>query len=279
MSSIINMERTCGELNLPMCKIITDKHCKYTSRAGDLDIVEVESPSAVALLSVALICSFRLLINTKRHYAAVGRKELAHFFYLYIGALAIDILLISGWQLEKYTHVYLTTVQLSLANTAIFSLFLGGLTSVVLSDVGILKSIVILRVASFAYFLVCGSVILSSLVAKSGSVLFFFLLIINLVICTMYVVSQLALLIKNNSEVWAYGTLSIAAIFFSLGSTVLFYGSEHIAMLSERYLDGLFFFHLFMFCAIIMVHKYWLSICDFEAECASLVIDNDDLKF
>lgn len=278
MGSLVNMDHTCDEVNLPLCRIIKDTQCNYTSRKGSLGISEVSSPAAVALLSVALLCSLRLLLNTKRHYAAVGRKELVLFFYLYIGALSIDILLISGIELDQYVYIYLTTMQLSLTNTAIFALFLGGLTSVALPNVGLLKSIIVLRISSFAYFLICGSLILSSLISKSGAILFFTLLIANLLISVLYVISQLVLLIRSNSEVWAYGTLSIAICFFSLGSAVLFYGSEHIAMLSERYLDGLFFFHLFMFCTIIMVHKYWLSICDFEAECASLVIESEGTK-
>lgn len=275
--SILNLDHTCAEVDLPLCRVIKSQACRYTSRKGSIGIMDVQSPSTVILLMVALLCSLRLLVNTKRHYAAIGRKELVLFFYMYIGCLAIDTVLISGVELDKNAYTYLTTMQLSLASTALFSLFVSGITSVVFSDIGMFKSIVVVRVLSFAYFLVIGACTLAGLVSKNGMLLFFVHFVLNFIVSMCYIVSQLVLLAKNDSEVWAYGTLSVAAMFFVPAVTVLLYGAKHVAYLSERYLDGLFVFHLFMFCTIIMVHKYWLSTCDFEAECASLVLDTDEI--
>ncbi|KAL0265776.1 UNVERIFIED_CONTAM: hypothetical protein PYX00_011491 [Menopon gallinae] len=253
--SILNLDHTCREVDLPLCRVIKAQACKYTSRKAPIGAMDVHSPSTVALLLVALLCSLRLLVNTKRHYAAIGRKELVLFFYMYIGCLSIDTILISGIELESTVYTYLTTMQLSLAATALFSLFVSGITSAVFSDIGILKSIVVVRVLSFVYFLVVGAVTLAGLVSKNGVVLFFLLFVLNLCIALCYIVSQLILLTRNDSEVWAYGTLAVAAMFFVPAVAVLLYGANHVSFWSERYLDGLFVFHLFMFCTIIMVHK------------------------
>lgn len=275
--SILNLDHTCNEVDLPLCRVIKTHTCKHTSRKGPIGVMDVQSPSTVIFLLIALLCSLRLLVNTKRHYAAIGRKELVLFFYMYIGCLSIDTVLISGLEMDRNAYTYLTTMQLSLASTALFSLFVSGITSVIFSDIGVFKSIVVVRVLSFVYFLVVGASTLAGLVSKNGVMLFFVLFVLNFFIALCYLVSQLVLLIRNDSEVWAYGTLSVAAMFFAPAVTVLLYGAKYVAFWSERYLDGLFVFHLFMFCTIIMVHKYWLSTCDFEAECASLVLDTDEI--
>lgn len=272
---VMNLDHTCSEVNLPLCRIIKSDASKYVGRRGLVEIMDIESPATVAFLVFAVTCTLRLLVNTQKHYAAIGRKEFCFFFYLYLGSLLVDIPLVSGLTAEDMsTHIYLTTIQLSFACTALFSLLVGGITSSILTNIGFFKSIVIVRALSFGYFLVSGSIILGGLLADNGGLLFMILFALNALMAGAYVVTQFTLLVRMNSEVWAYGTLSIACIFFTLAVTILFYGSEPLAFMSDRYMDGLFVFHLFIFCTIIMVHKYWLSICDFEAECASIVVEN-----
>ncbi|EQB61631.1 putative glucose na cotransporter [Vairimorpha apis BRL 01] len=65
---------------------------------------------------------------------------------------------------------------------------------------------------------------------------------------------------------------SIAFTFFMLSVVFLVVGSHLIAILTDKYLDNLFFYNLFVFCAVVMVHKFWLSVCDYEVECLLLEV-------
>lgn len=73
-------------------------------------------------------------------------------------------------------------------------------------------------------------------------------------------------------EIWVTGTLNIATLFMIIAIINLCVGGYFISWLSNGYLDSLFFFHLFSFCTVVMIHKYWLSICNDEAECTFLVM-------
>lgn len=83
---------------------------------------------------------------------------------------------------------------------------------------------------------------------------------------------QISKLRKINSDIWAYGILGIIFMFYVLFIAQTFVAADVIGVVSERNLDSLFFISLFMFMMVMMIHKYWLSTCDFELECLSLGI-------
>jgi hypothetical protein len=93
---------------------------------------------------------------------------------------------------------------------------------------------------------------------------------LNTMSVIFYIMTQTGKLKKTNSDIWAYGLLSIIFLFYALSTVHMFVGAEIIAILTERNLDSLFFVSLFTFLMVMMVHKYWLSTCDFELECLSL---------
>lgn len=98
---------------------------------------------------------------------------------------------------------------------------------------------------------------------------------VNLGLVVIFMIFQFFMLKKLKTDIWAYGTLLIGFVFFLFSVVTMFFGSVFVAFLSDRYLDGLFFYHLFVFCAIIMMHKFWLSVCENEAECGVLKIDKN----
>lgn len=265
---IFTMSYTCTRINLPICRVFHKTGCLQNSRSVELPFFVLYSPATITFLITATLCAIHFLRATNRHYAALGRKEFALFFQIYILTLLCDIFLVS----TQSTNRAVILVEFCLASTCSATLFLGGLMPVIFADVGFFKGIVVLRSCAFAYFLA----LLLILSAAPIGLMVFCALIISAIFVLLYGISQLILLVRSDAEVWAYGTLAVSSAFFLIGAIFLGIGAELATFLSERYLDGLFFFHLMMFCSVIMVHKYWLSICDFEAECAPLIKDEDE---
>lgn len=272
---ILNLNRTCSEVNLPLCKAINKANCKYTGRCGDISIIKIQSPMTTILLLIVLLSGARMMKNTKRHYAAVGRKEFVLFIYMYLSAILVELVLATESTLLAPYLPHLVTMQLTLSSTALFVLLLGGITPHVFITIGFFKSIVVLKILSLVYFIVHGSLVSFSISAGNDVMLFVVQFVGCLVMAVLFIATQLFILYTNDAEIWAYGTLTIAAVFFALSGVVLLWGGYYIAYVSERYMDSFFFFHLAVFSSALMVHKYWLSICDFEVETAALMFGDE----
>lgn len=271
MNSILN--HFCTEMDLPFCRVFNIKPCKYTSRTATLFNINIFSPSTLILLFTMIFCTIRMLRNVKHHYLANGRKEMKTFFYLYLTAIIIDTILISRIiSFSSEITLLITALQLSLVSTTLFCLIVGSITTLYLFSYHLLSGNVITNVLSAAYLLVVTPVIYTALLEKISELFIATVFILNAVYAICYIFFQFYTLNFLCSEIWAYGTLLISATFFILGTIPLIYGSTLIAQLTERYLDGLFFFHLFMFCSIIMMHKFWLSICESEVECTPITV-------
>ncbi|KAF7682957.1 Chitin synthase export chaperone [Astathelohania contejeani] len=269
---ILNMTQTCKEMDLPICRVLKNSVPLYTARPLEILSLRIYSPATILLLCFTIISTLWIIPKVNKHYSAIGRKELMMFFYLYIISAMLEMVLISNLldSVNSGLIIYLISLQISFANSAFFCLFVGAVTAnIFLGGVGI-ASLVIVRIATAIYFLVSLAVIFSSLIEKNSIIIFGATFIVNGMFAIAYVLVQSLRLINMDAEVWAYGTLGIAFLFFCLGVIPMFYGSKYIAYVSERYLDGVFFFHLFIFSSILMIHKFWLSTCENEAECTDL---------
>ncbi|KCZ75979.1 hypothetical protein H311_03032, partial [Anncaliia algerae PRA109] len=229
------------------------------------------SPSTIVLLACAIITIMHLIRRTRKYHTLFSKNEFVLFFYLYLTSIFLDIILISNYLKDNTTFMYVLIAQLSFSCTALVSLLIGNITSKLFDSIQAFRSITIARILCSIYFIIVYPFLFVAIKNKNATLLFIFLVFVNLGIVLVYLIYQIILLRVSEAEVWAYGTLSVAVVFFSIGCTFLFYGSNIIAFLSERYLDGYFFFHLFIFCTVLMIHKYWYSISDNEIECADLL--------
>lgn len=277
---ILNLKHTCTELELPLCKILHDTPTEYAGRTTKILATRISTPYTLMLLITMVIFTIRMLKSVNTHYSGVGRKEMKTFFYLYMTAIILDIFLISNVLefLGKDLHLILVCIQLGFVGTSIFCLFVGSVTTVWMFTYARFSSTVVTRVLSTAYFIVLVSGLYITLITKNSIVFVSLIFAINMLWLFCYTCFQLYMMRQIGSEVWAYGTLFIAGVFFATGCIPLFFGCKYIAILTERYLDGLFFLHLFYFCAIIMIHKFWLSVCEDEVECTALLIKNSKYK-
>jgi hypothetical protein len=81
-----------------------------------------------------------------------------------------------------------------------------------------------------------------------------------LICATVYTVSQLILVFRTLDDRWPLGDIVFGAAFFTIAQVILFAFSTQICDAIKHYIDGLFFFHLCMLLAVMMVYKYWDSI-------------------
>ncbi|KAG0442274.1 Chitin synthase export chaperone [Dictyocoela muelleri] len=272
---VINLDHTCYLLNLPICRLVKPTNTPFTSRGISILNLYIPSLANLCLILIISICVIRLIINTKKMYSGIGRNELSFFFYLYLSLNIIELLLLSDVLLNIQPKLFkmLVPFELSIMNTCFFSLLLGNFLSTTFMRMKFLSPLNILRFLSAAYS--TGFVVLFFYLVKLKNcvLIFAFTFGVNVFIAFLYYLKQLVSIKSLNLEIWVFWTLNIALAFFMLTGLPLFIGGEILAWLTNGYLDGLFFFHLFGFCTVVMIHKYWLSICSDEAECTFLIMN------
>ncbi|EJW05223.1 hypothetical protein EDEG_00688 [Edhazardia aedis USNM 41457] len=278
MSNFVLMKYICKQMNLPCCQILYGSILEYSARSEIFRLITISNPATIILLIAIIFCTIRIIKRVRKSYTSTGRREMILFFYFYLYSITLEAINLTGF-LSKFVPdatTYYTAVQLAFANTSVLALIIGSsFSSISILDYGFSAGKALKIGCFFALFVY---VILSAFVltTKNGLVLFLEIIVINSIFFLVYIFIQFKRLINKRREIWAYGNLTVAVSFFLMGTIPMFYGASIIAWLSDRYLDSLFFFHLFIFCAIIMVHKLWLSTSEDEEDCVPLKIR--DLK-
>lgn len=272
MDEVVN--HVCSQTELPLCKILSKSPTEFVSRSYTIGRIRICSPSTLILLITVFLCTLRMINSVKFHYSAVGRKEMRTFFYIYIASILLDMLLISKLFVSGNELIYtiLLATQLALTNTCIFCLLIGSVTTLYMISYSFLSGSTITAIFSFAYFMTILPLIYFALSLRNHELFFIIVFALNGALILAYLYLQFHTMKILNTEVWAYGTVFLSFVFFIMAIVPLFYGCSLIALLTERYFDGLFCFHLFIFCAIMMIHKFWLSICENESECTPLIV-------
>jgi hypothetical protein len=268
----IIMDQACVGTSFPMCKYVSNHVCTYASRTSFTFGLKLSAPCTVTLLVCAMFCIGKMINHVKCLCSAIGRKEMTLFFYIYFAATLLETILVGMKSMFRdHAHLFLTTLQVSLTNLGFFSLSAGSYTTDMFVGPFGMKVGSMLYLVSLAYFIVAGAFVYAALILSNALVIFLVFFCLNTLFYLIYFVKQLRRLRRTDGEVWAFGTLFIAFLCYVLAMTVAFVGGDLIALLSDKYFDSLFFYHLFNLCSFIMVHKYWLSVYDYEVEC--LVLD------
>lgn len=263
-------EYICSQVDFPICKALSIEPTKYASAEKSLGGAEFRSPYTLALLLVTTLCAVRMITHINSLYASIGRGEMRTFFGLYIFANVLQLLLIG---FENYLlgplYMFITIIQTSLQSTMYFALFTAGITIDRIYGIFSMKSSVFMIVLTSIYLMIISSfVFMCCTIGNEYVIIITFS--INIMSLIFYIFLQISKLKRTNSEIWSYGILAIIFLFCALATAHMFTGADLIALLTERNLDNLFFINLYSFIMIMMVHKYWLSTCDFELECLAL---------
>ncbi|ADM11160.1 glucose/Na cotransporter-like protein [Encephalitozoon intestinalis ATCC 50506] len=267
------IDRVCSEASFPMCEHLSSEICKSTSRGFLFFKTKVSSPTTVILLIIALLSATRMIRHVKALCSSVGRKEMLVFFYLYLGSAALEAVLVGSKEfISKHTHLFLTSIQLSLYTSAFFSLFVGSITVDMFTRIFGLGATTLLKISTGIYSVGIGTVIFTGLSTSSKELTSVPFFVLNPLFFFLYMIFQVKRLRKTDGEVWAYGTLIISTACFLIANTFSFLGSRVIGLMTDRYFDNLFFYHFFILCTFIMVHKYWLSVYNYEVESLRLEV-------
>lgn len=267
------VDQACSETSLSMCKHISKRICTSSSRGFVANGFKIASPTTIVLLMIAMMCTTKMLEHVKALCSSVGRKEMITFFYLYLGSTAVETVVV-GFKttISKPSHLFLATIQLTLHSSAFFSLFIGSITTDMFMGAFGLRAITLLKASTAIYFAGIGTMTFVGLSTGNAQLVAVPFFLLNTIFYILYFIFQLKRLRKNNGEIWAYGTLSISLLCFIISNIIVFIGSRLVALLTDRYFDNLFFYHLFVLCTFIMIHKYWLSVYDYEVESLQLEV-------
>jgi len=265
-------EHMCSEINFPICRVLDLEITKYASEEKSPFGFALNAPYTLAALVISILCAFRMIRHVNSLYASIGRGEMRTIFYLYIISSALQVALIG---LEEHVNSivfrFLTILQTSVQSTMFVGLIAAGFTIDRIYGIFGMKSSTFMRALSLIYFAVISSFVY--LCCTVGNEMVIVMLFgINAISLLFYLLIQTSKLKKMNSDIWAYGILTIIFVVFVLSNVHTFVGAMPIAILSERNLDNLFFVTLYTLMMIMMVHKYWLNTCDFELECLSLTV-------
>lgn len=284
VDDFINLKYICTQVDFPFCRVLSDVPCEFMGRTSKFGPIVFFSPTTLIALVLIILSILRIVKVVKSKYSGIGRKEFIIFLYLYMATITLDLILISNLLMEVLpdaTYKILLSVQLGFVMTSIWSLFIGSILTYTFYKGSVITSLLLVKMSSIFYYIGCVTAMYIFLTLRLKIAFFAVLFVYNGVLLFLYFILQIGLLMQIDAEVWGYGTLFVGLIFFLGGITPIFYGSNIIALLSERYLDGLFFFHLFTFCSIIMIHKFWLSVYDDEAECTAILYEDtedEDIK-
>lgn len=265
---MIITDYVCSQIDFPMCRFISKEVCKGTCKTEMINQAKINSPFLLLLLFLILGLTVRMLNHVQNLCSSIGRKEMTLFFGLYCLANITEIILIAmKHRLNEGSMLILTSAQLILTNTCFFTLLVGSFTMEMYVGKWGMESSTILYLLASAYCFLNTIVIFFSLFLRIAVPVFVMAFCFNLIFGYFYFIIQIRKLNKNNAEIWAYGTLTIGLFCFMISIIPIFVGSELVSILTSKYLDNLFFQHLFLFCSVVMVHKFWLSVCDYEVEC------------
>lgn len=262
----------CSEIDFPVCKFISENVCKCSSRFEYIGNFKIYSPAFLGLILANMGLTFRMVSHVKELCSSIGRSEMKFFYYMYALSNLLQIFLISFKDKIETVYFLLTVIHLVINNMCFISLFVGSYTQDMFIGKWGIKSTTILYMSTAAYGFMSTIVIFFGLLFREPISIFVSCFIMNFIIGYGYFIIQFKKLNKKKGEIWAYGTILISFIFFLLSASCLFVGSRIIAILTDKYLDNLFFHNLFLFCSVVMIHKFWLSVCDYEVECLLLEV-------
>lgn len=262
----------CSQVNLTMCKVLKIEPTIYGAFDTTYFSLYVHSPYTLALLVITVLCALRMIAHVDSLYSSIGRGEMKTFFYLYIASNSLLMMSLCFERIFEESFLKgMNILQASLQSTMFFSLLAGGITIDKIYGIMGMKSVNFMRILCMGYFVLVFTFVYIFTSIKHKE-LITILMSIDIASVVMYIVIQANKLKKNNGDIWGFGVLGVTFMFFVMSVAHACTAASIVASLSERNLDNMFFVIMYTFLVVMMSHKFWLSTCDFEQECLTLII-------
>ncbi|KAK8035115.1 hypothetical protein PG993_010110 [Apiospora rasikravindrae] len=227
--------------------------------------------SFMHILSLAM--TIIMILHIRGKFTAVGRKEILAFFYFYM-LLSFFSLIVDAGVVPPGSdpYPYFVSIQAGLTSSLVTCLLINGFVGFQLYEDGTPLSVWLLRLCSFAAFVISFLVSLATFKSWAGLGpvntvgLFTVLYLLNAIELVVYVVMQVMLVSRTLQDRWPLGDIAFGVFFFVVGQVLLYAFSSTICNATSHYLDGLFFATICNLLAVMMVYKYWDSITKEDLE-------------
>ncbi|KAG1797914.1 chitin synthase III catalytic subunit-domain-containing protein [Suillus variegatus] len=209
-------------------------------------------PSTCFFHIVAIIMTATMIYRIRSKYTAVGRKEIAMFFWMYVVIELLAMFLDSG---------IIPTSDVSyprLVAAAYCCLLINGFVGFQFAEDGMPLSLWLHPICCFAVF---GASFFIAIATFKSFVSFSPTKPITLfVIYLIWPIPCLILVFRTLDDRWPLCDITFGISFYAIAQVLLFAFSITICDAIKHYLDDLFFFILCVLLSVMMVYKYWDSI-------------------
>ena len=265
----------CEKAQLPFCVLLGNMGIEATCYARNIEIANTlifQAATCCGHLG-ALVMTLIMVLHVRNKYTAVGRKEILHFFYLYMALTIVSLILDAGVvPFASPVYPYVAAIQQGCAFATVWCLFVNGLVGFQLVEDGTPLVVWVLRGSCIGAFLVAGAIALctfKSWIGLSPTKTLAFCIVSYIgsaVLLSAYVILQLILVLRTLQDRWPLGDILIGALFFTTGQVILYVFSTTVCEHVQHYIDGLFFATICNLLGVMMVYKYWDSITKEDLE-------------
>lgn len=269
MSGFGDFTGICQAAPLPLCATVgssetSDVGIETDCFARNIDMANtIIFQSASSLMQiVALLMSVIMILHVRSKFTAVGRKEIVTFFYIYMLLCFFSMLVDAGVVPSgNSAYPYFVAIQNGLTSALVTCLLINGFVGFQLYEDGTPLSLWMLRLCSFAAFVLCFLVSLGTFLSWASMSpthtigLFIVLYLLNAIQLFIYVCSQILLVVRTLENRWPLVTVSFGVFFFVIGQIMLYVFNNDICRSANHYLDGLFFATTCNLLAVMMVYK------------------------
>ncbi|KXS13234.1 hypothetical protein M427DRAFT_58786 [Gonapodya prolifera JEL478] len=263
----------CDQVYLSICPLVGTVEPRCYSRNIEVGGLLLFQPATYVVYLVALVMTSFMIYHIKVKYTAVGRKEILIFFYMYIGLVITEFLVVSGLiPVTSVVYPYFTAAHIGLITALFWCLVLNGFVGYQWTEDGTLQSLWTIRLSSLLVFAIAFFISIATFKGFLGFsptnpiALFIVYLLFNALCLTVYVISQIILVLTTLDDRWSLGNILTGVSFFVIALLFQFVLSPTVCNGTQHYIDGYFFGALFSLLSIMMVYKFWDSITKEDLE-------------
>jgi hypothetical protein len=276
MAQFGDFKRICNTVALTVCPLVgsplgLEPTCY--SRGIELQGTLIFQPATIIIHALALLMTTLMIYHIKSKYTAVGRREIAMFFYLYMCVTIVELLLVSGVvPMAATAYAYLTGIHTGLITAAVWCLLANGLIGFQFFEDGTATSLWTIRLSSLFVFICATGLSIATFKGMgpfdplSPAPLWIMLYVFNGGAIALYIGLQIFLVLKTLDDRWPLGDIAFGVAFYAVGQAALYAFSLKICVKAKHYIDGLFFGTIGTLLAVMMVYKYWDSITKEDLE-------------
>jgi hypothetical protein len=246
---------------------------KCYGRNIDVGSSVVFQPSTVFIHVIAIVMTAIMIYSVQVKYTAIGRKEIVHFFWLYVIIQFLAIFLDGGIvPFANPSYPWVAAVYTGLLTAAYGTLLFNSFVGFQFIEDGSSLSLWSLRLISLVLFGGSFFIAIATFKGIAGfsfehtMPLYIVYLVFPIICVAIYIPSQFALVYQTLEDRWPYGDLLFGAAFYCLGQVILFIFSDHVCHAIDHYIDGIFFSEFCVLLSVMMLYKYWDTITKEELE-------------